>query len=105
VLLGWPQETSRSLIGASGEIENLELPRKSTGHSCLLGRSLAMKIIQLQQADGTPVLVNVDTVTFIQPAGDGANVILLGGTTLHVSDSFEAVAELFDPERQAAEPC
>ncbi len=65
-----------------------------------------MKMIQLQQADGAPVLVNADTVTFIQPAArEGTTLVLLGGTTLNVADSFEAVAELFDPERQAAEPC
>jgi hypothetical protein len=64
-----------------------------------------MKMIQLQQSDGTAVLVNVDTISFVEPAGEGANIILLGGRTLTVSDNFEAVAELFDPERQAAEPC
>ena len=66
---------------------------------------IAMKMIQLLQGDGTPVLVNADTVTFIQPAGDGTTLVLLGGTTLNVADNFEAVAELFSPERQAAEPC
>ena len=64
-----------------------------------------MKMIQLQQAVGTPILVNADTVTFIHPAGDGTSLAFVGGTSLAVIDSFEAVAELFDPERQAAEPC
>jgi hypothetical protein len=64
-----------------------------------------MKIIQLQQADAAPLLINIDALVFAQPAGGGTLVGLVGGTTFTVLDSFEAVAELFDPERQAAEPC
>jgi uncharacterized protein YlzI (FlbEa/FlbD family) len=64
-----------------------------------------MKMIQLQQADGAPVLVNAEAVTFAQPGGGGTMIVLMGGTTLTVADSYEAVVELFDPERQAAEPC
>ncbi len=64
-----------------------------------------MKMIQLQQADGAPVLINADAVTFAQPGGGGTMIVLMGGTTLTVADSYEAVVELFDPERQAAEPC
>jgi hypothetical protein len=64
-----------------------------------------MKMIQRQQADGTPLLINSDAVTYCQPSAGGTVVVLLGGTSLTVIDDFEAVAELFDPERQAAEPC
>lgn len=64
-----------------------------------------MKMILLHQADGGPILVNADMVTFAQPASEGTTLILLGGTRLKIGDSFEAVAELFDTERQAVEPC
>lgn len=55
--------------------------------------------------DGNPVLVSTDNVTFIQPADEQTLISFVGGSTLVVEDSFDAVAETMNPERQAAEPC
>jgi uncharacterized protein YlzI (FlbEa/FlbD family) len=66
---------------------------------------MASMMIQLQLCDGNPVLVNSDAVEFVQPTEDHTLIVLRGGGALKVSDSFDAIAELFDPERQAAEPC
>jgi uncharacterized protein YlzI (FlbEa/FlbD family) len=64
-----------------------------------------MTMIQLRQINGAPILINAEAVAYLRPDGDGTAVALIGGTSLAVADQCEAVAELFDPERQAAEPC
>lgn len=56
---------------------------------------------QLTLDDGNPVTINPTLVTCFQPAEDGTCIIFIGGGSITVKESYDAVAELFNPERQA----
>jgi hypothetical protein len=60
-------------------------------------------MIQLSLADGNSVLVNSDNVAYFQSAEDGTLVLFVGGASLHVMESYDAIAELCHPERPAPE--
>lgn len=51
--------------------------------------------------DGNPVSVNMDQVDYFQPSDDGTLIAFSDGRHLEVRESYDAVAEVLNPERQA----
>ena len=64
-----------------------------------------MKTLQLTLADGSPALIHIPAVAYIQAADDQTLIVFIGGGSLQVTEAYDTVAEMFDPERQAVEPC
>lgn len=53
--------------------------------------------------DGNPVSINLDQVDYFQPSDDGTLIVFSDGRTLELTDSYDAVAEVLNPERQAGD--
>jgi len=51
--------------------------------------------------DGNPVTINLDQIDYFQPSDDGTFVVFADGRHLELLDSYDAVAEVLNPERQA----
>lgn len=51
--------------------------------------------------DGNPVTVNMDQVDYFQPSDDGTLIVFSDGRQLELRESYDAVAEVMNPERQA----
>ncbi|NML88776.1 hypothetical protein HHL26_06805 [Sphingobium sp. TB-6] len=51
--------------------------------------------------DGNPVSVNMAQVDYFQPSVEGTLIAFSGGRRLEVRESYDAVAEVLNPERQA----
>lgn len=60
-------------------------------------------IAEFELKDGGPVSVNLASVDYFKPADQGTIIILSDGVQLEVIDSYDAVAETLNPERQAGE--
>lgn len=53
--------------------------------------------------DGNPVSINLDRVTHFEPSDDNTIVFFEGGENVVVMESYDAVAEVLNPERQAGD--
>lgn len=51
--------------------------------------------------DGNPVSINMEQVDYFQPSDDGTLVVFADGRQLELRESYDAVAEVLNPERQA----
>jgi DNA-binding LytR/AlgR family response regulator len=51
--------------------------------------------------DGNPVSINMEQIDYFQPSDDGTLVIFADGRQLELQESYDAVAEVMNPERQA----
>ena len=60
-------------------------------------------ITEFNLLDGNPVTINMDQVDYFQPADDNTLIVFADGRSLTVMDSYDAVAEILNPERQAGD--
>jgi hypothetical protein len=60
-----------------------------------------MTVFELTLPDGNPVTINPQLVTCFQSGDEGTLIVFMGGGSVTVTESYDAVAELFNPERQA----
>jgi DNA-binding LytR/AlgR family response regulator len=51
--------------------------------------------------DGNPVMINMDQIDYFQPSDDGTLVVFADGRQLELQESYDTVAEVLNPERQA----
>ncbi|WP_461159274.1 hypothetical protein [Sphingobium sp. TomMM35A] len=51
--------------------------------------------------DGNPVSINLEHIDYFQPSDDGTLVVFADGRQLELQESYDAVAEVMNPERQA----
>lgn len=58
-------------------------------------------IAEFNLLDGNPVTINMDQIDYFQPADDNTLIVFADGRSLTVMDSYDAVAETLNPERQA----
>lgn len=58
-------------------------------------------IAEFNLLDGNPVSINMDQVDYFQPSDEGTLVVFSDGRTLELMDSYDFVAEVLNPERQA----
>lgn len=58
-------------------------------------------IVEFNLLDGNPVSINMDQVDYFQPSDEGTLVVFSDGRTLELMDSYDFVAEVLNPERQA----
>ena len=60
-------------------------------------------IAEFNLLDGNLVTINLAQVDYFQAAGDNTLIVFADGRTLTVVDSYDAVAEILNPERQAGD--
>lgn len=60
-------------------------------------------IAELTLLDGNPITVNMETVESFQPSDDQTLLCFVDGRSETVRESYDAVAELLNPERQSGE--
>ncbi|MGK2911260.1 MAG: flagellar FlbD family protein [Sphingobium sp.] len=60
-------------------------------------------VAELTLLDGGPITVNMNLVESFQPADDFTLIIFADGRQETVVESYDAVAEILNPERQAGE--
>lgn len=53
--------------------------------------------------DGNPVSINLEQIDYFQPCDDGTLVVFSDGRQLELQESYDAVAEVMNPERQAGD--
>lgn len=58
-------------------------------------------IAEFSLLDGNPVTINMDQMDYFQPSDEGTLVVFADGRTLELIDSYDVVAEVMNPERQA----
>lgn len=58
-------------------------------------------VAQFNLLDGNPVTINLGQIDYFQPSDDGTLVVFADGRNLELQDSYDAVAEVLNPERQA----
>lgn len=58
-------------------------------------------IAEFSLLDGNPVTINMDQIDYFQPSDDGTLVVFADGRNLELLDSYDAVAEVMNPEKQA----
>ncbi|ANI80303.1 hypothetical protein [Sphingobium sp. EP60837] len=58
-------------------------------------------IAEFTLADGNPVTINMDQIDYFQPCDDGTLVVFADGRKLELQESYDTVAEVLNPERQA----
>ncbi|MEV5030967.1 hypothetical protein MRBLMC3_000121 [Sphingobium sp. LMC3-1-1.1] len=58
-------------------------------------------VAEFNLLDGNPVTINLDQIDYFQPSDDGTLVVFSDGRTLELVDSYDAVAEVMNPEKQA----
>lgn len=51
--------------------------------------------------DGNPVSINMEQIDYFQPSDDGTLVVFADGRKLELQESYDTVAEVMNPERQA----
>lgn len=51
--------------------------------------------------DGNPVSINLEQIDYFQPSDDGTLVVFADGRQLELQESYDVVAEVMNPERQA----
>ena len=57
-------------------------------------------VAEFNLLDGNPVTINLDQIDYFHPCDDGTLVVFSDGRTLELVDSYDAVAEVMNPERQ-----
>lgn len=60
-------------------------------------------IAEFTLLDGNPVSINLDQIDYFQPADDNTMIVFADGRNLTVEDTYDAVAEVMNPERQAGD--
>ena len=58
-------------------------------------------VVEFTLTDGNPVTINMDQIDYFQPCDDGTLVVFADGQKLELQESYDAVAEVLNPERQA----
>ncbi|WP_069338046.1 hypothetical protein [Sphingobium yanoikuyae] len=58
-------------------------------------------IAEFTLPDGRPVTTNLDRLDYFEPCEVGTRIHFADGRELEIVDSYDAVAELLNPERQA----
>jgi hypothetical protein len=58
-------------------------------------------IAEFSLAEGGPVSFNLANRDYLKPSEEGTINVLAGGIEVVVTESYDAVAEVFNPERQA----
>lgn len=58
-------------------------------------------IAEFTLCDGTPVTINLEQIDYFQPCHDGTLIVFADGRNLELVESYDAVAEVLNPERQA----
>lgn len=58
-------------------------------------------IAEFTLCDGNPVAINLEQIDYFQPCHDGTLVVFADGRNLELVESYDAVAEVLNPERQA----
>ena len=58
-------------------------------------------VAEFNLLDGNPVTINLYQIDYFQPSDDGTLVVFSDGRTLELVDSYDAVAEVMNPEKQA----
>lgn len=58
-------------------------------------------IAEFTLSDGNPVSVNLERVDYFQPADEGTLIVFADNVCVTVSEPYDAVAEVLNPERQA----
>tara|TARA_R110000787_G_scaffold208846_7_gene318890 strand:+ start:24573 stop:24758 length:186 start_codon:yes stop_codon:yes gene_type:complete len=58
-------------------------------------------IAEFNLLDGNPVTINMDQIDYFQPSDEGTLVVFADGRAMELTDSYYAVAEVMNPERQA----
>ena len=58
-------------------------------------------IAEFTLCDGSPVTINLDQMDYFQASDDGTLVVFADGRQLELQESYDAVAEVLNPERQA----
>ena len=61
----------------------------------------APMIAEFTLNDGNPVSINMEQIDYFQPSDDGTLVVFADGRQLELQESYDAVAEVLNPERQA----
>lgn len=61
----------------------------------------APMIAEFTLNDGNPVSINLEPIDYFQPSDDGTLVVFADGRQLELQESYDAVAEVMNPERQA----
>jgi len=59
-------------------------------------------IAEFTLCDGNPVSINMDQIDYFQPCDDGTRAVFADSRKLELQESYDAVAEVLNPERQAA---
>ncbi|MBA4756309.1 MAG: hypothetical protein H2050_15895 [Sphingobium sp.] len=60
-------------------------------------------VAEFNLLDGNPVTINMDQVDYFQPADENTLIVFADGRSLTVMDSYDTVAEILNPERQAGD--
>ena len=58
-------------------------------------------VAEFSLLDGNPVTINLDQIDYFQPSDEGTLVLFADGRNLELQDSYDAVAEVLNPEKQA----
>lgn len=58
-------------------------------------------IAEFTLCDGSPVTINLDQMDYFQANDNGTLVAFADGRQLELQESYDAVAEVVNPERQA----
>ena len=57
-------------------------------------------MLELSLDDGHPITINVDAIAYFKPTGDRTQILLMSGATLTVTESYDVVAEMFNPDAE-----
>lgn len=60
-------------------------------------------IAEFTLPDGNPVSINMEHVDYFQPSDDETFIVFSSGVSVTVTESYDFVAEILNPERQAGE--
>ncbi|MBV2149174.1 hypothetical protein KRZ98_12890 [Sphingobium sp. AS12] len=58
-------------------------------------------IAEFNLLDGNPITVNMDQIDYFQHAGHNTLIVFSSGRDITVAETYDAVAEVLNPERQA----
>jgi hypothetical protein len=58
-------------------------------------------IAEFTLCDGNPVTINMEQVDYFQPCDDGTIIVFADSRQLELEESYDAVSEVTNPERQA----
>ena len=58
-------------------------------------------IAEFSLLDGNPVTVNMDQIDYFQPSDENTLIVFADGRDITVTEPYDAVAEMLNPERQA----